>query len=133
MRKWLIIGGAGVAVIVAIVLSNRSTTQANQHIVAVNVPELSEAGRLGQSRFKTFCAECHGANAQGSENGPPLVHQFYHPGHHGDGAFYAAAKNGSRQHHWKFGDMPPVEGIEDVDIDAILVFVREIQHANGIF
>jgi len=124
---------AGVVLAVAIVIGNRTMTRAGQHIVSVSVPELSDAGRLGQSRFKTFCADCHGDSAGGSAKGPPLVHNYYHPGHHGDGAFFVAAKNGSRQHHWRFGDMPPVDGIEEADIAAILTFVREVQSANGIF
>jgi len=102
--------------------------------VDVTVPTLSAVAVRGQAAFAQYCAECHGSSGQGAEGkGPPLLHQFYHPGHHGDAAFVAAARQGTRQHHWGFGDMPPVAGVSDQDLVAIIAFVREMQHANGIF
>jgi hypothetical protein len=43
-----------------------------------------------------------------------------------------AVKNGVRAHHWRFGDMPPVEGVSDEDATKIVAYVRELQRANGI-
>lgn len=83
--------------------------------------------------FERNCAECHGENAAGSENGPPLVHKIYEPGHHGDAAFYLAARNGVRAHHWNFGNMPPRPDVTEPQIAAIVAYVRELQQANGIF
>jgi hypothetical protein len=60
------------------------------------------------------------------------MHKVYVAGHHGDGAFLIAAKNGVRQHHWPFGNMPPVEGIKDEEVAKIVVYVRELQKANGL-
>lgn len=103
-------------------------------IVDVTVPaELSSNAKVGQRAFETKCAECHGTNAAG-QNGvaPPLVHKIYEPSHHGDMAFVLAAKNGVRAHHWKFGDMPPVEGLTQGDVMMIVAYVRELQQANGI-
>jgi len=34
--------------------------------------------------------------------------------------------------HWRFGDMPPVEGLSRRDVAAIVAYVRELQRANGI-
>ncbi|HUS55520.1 MAG TPA: cytochrome c [Thermohalobaculum sp.] len=99
----------------------------------VTVPELSEAGSRGQTAFGAYCASCHGADAGGTGSGPPLIHKIYHPGHHGDMAFVSAARQGSRAHHWSFGNMPPVAGISDAEIADIIIFVREVQQANGIF
>jgi hypothetical protein len=48
-------------------------------------------------------------------------------------AFLLAARQGSRAHHWSFGDMPPVPGVSDAELADIIAFVREVQHANGIF
>ena len=103
-------------------------------IVAVSLPEtLSEQARIGKRAFEAKCAECHGANAAGREGtAPPLVHRYYEPGHHGDAAFMRAAQAGVRAHHWPFGDMPPVEGVTKTDIDKIVIYVRELQRANGI-
>lgn len=102
-------------------------------IVEVTVPQLSDKAKTGEAAFIENCASCHGANAVGQDGvAPPLVHIIYEPSHHGDQAFYLAAKNGVRGHHWPFGNMPPVEGITDQEIADITFYVRELQRANGI-
>ena len=102
-------------------------------MVSVTVPELTEAARLGKGAFDTNCASCHGANAAGRDGiAPPLVHKIYEPGHHGDASFWRAAKTGVRAHHWPFGDMPPVGTVTDEELAVIVLYVRELQRANGI-
>lgn len=64
--------------------------------------------------------------------GPPLIHQIYNPGHHSDQSIYNAMRNGVRQHHWPYGDMPKQEGIGFYEASAIVKFIREVQDANGI-
>ena len=49
-----------------------------------------------------------------------------------DVAFVRAAKLGVRQHHWRFGNMPPVDGIKDQELASIIFYIRELQRANGI-
>jgi len=97
------------------------------------VPELSPEARQGGLLFMGKCASCHGFYAQGTKQGPPLLHPYYNPGHHADPAFYSAIRNGARQHHWGFGDMKPVDGVTDQQIPLIIRYVRELQKANGIF
>lgn len=109
------------------------TATAGSPIVQVNVPELSDTAAAGQAVFKDNCATCHGANASGVEGaGPPLVHVIYEPNHHSDAAFHLAVQRGVRAHHWRYGDMPPVEGVGQEDVENILVYVRTLQRANGI-
>jgi mono/diheme cytochrome c family protein len=96
------------------------------------VPQLSSAAQLGKVAFDESCAACHGTNASGTESGPPLIHKIYEPSHHSDYSFVAAVKTGTRAHHWRFGDMAPVEGVTDKQIEWITRYVREIQRANGI-
>jgi mono/diheme cytochrome c family protein len=94
---------------------------------------LSETAQIGQHAFDAVCAACHGPNAAGREGyGPPLVHRIYEPGHHADAAFFMAVQNGVQAHHWPFGNMPPQEGLTRADVAAIVTYVRELQHANGI-
>lgn len=100
--------------------------------VAVTVPTLSAYAAEGEEAFNTVCADCHGANAAGTDKGPPLVHDIYNPGHHSDEAFFLAAKQGVRQHHWPFGHMPAQPQMTDADLAAIVQYVRELQLANGI-
>jgi mono/diheme cytochrome c family protein len=106
----------------------------SQKTVSVNVktPPLSAVAANGKKAFDANCAQCHGQNAAGTDKGPPLVHDIYNPGHHGDGAFYRAAKQGTPQHHWPYGNMPPQPQVTDDQIAAIVQYVRELQVANGI-
>lgn len=99
----------------------------------LRVPELSPQAQRGRAAFAKNCAACHGATGGGSENGPPLVHRIYEPGHHGDGAFRHAIAQGARAHHWKFGDMPAQPQVTAAETAAMLRFVRDMQQANGIF
>lgn len=99
--------------------------------VAVEVPELTALAQRGARGFETKCAQCHGTNAAGSSNGPPLVHRIYEPSHHGDAAIRRAARFGVRPHHWKFGAMPRVD-VSDRELSAIIAYIRELQRANGI-
>ena len=103
-------------------------------MVDVKLPEtLSAKAEIGKMAYDAKCAVCHGANAVGQDGvAPPLVHKIYEPSHHGDAAFLIAAKNGVRAHHWRFGNMPPVEGVTDGDVKMIVTYVRELQRANGI-
>ena len=89
-------------------------------------------GLDGARLFGQACADCHGADLEGTEQGPPFLDQIYAPGHHADPAFFLAAKVGARSHHWNFGDMPPVAGLTDDQLEAIVAYVRERQRAAGI-
>ena len=103
-------------------------------IASVSVPgTLSARAELGQRTYEANCASCHGPNAAGQKGvAPPLVHVIYEPGHHGDESFQRAVARGVRAHHWRFGNMPRVEGVTRRDVAAIVAYVRELQRANGI-
>ena len=88
---------------------------------------------LGMHVFRNKCADCHGPWAEGTaDKGPPLVHQFYEPNHHNDAAFHRAVQTGTKQHHWQFGDMPPVEGVNRQQAESVIKFLRWWQEQNGI-
>ncbi len=87
----------------------------------------------GQMLFEKYCSSCHGAELNGSDKGPPLVHPFYKPSHHDDKSFYRAALQGVRQHHWEFGDMPPVEGITPKKIDSLVTYIRYYQQKKKLY
>ncbi len=110
------------------------TPLAGDAIVTVQVPaSFSEQEQMGQRAFDAACASCHGTNAQGRQNiAPPLVHKIYEPNHHGDASFLLAAQNGVRAHHWRFGDMPPVQGVTRAEVMDIVAYVRALQRENGI-
>lgn len=99
---------------------------------AVTVPPLTGETLAGANLFTRYCAVCHGAVGDGTDKGPPLIHRVYEPGHHSDVSFVIAVRQGVRAHHWRFGDMPPVDGVGDEEIARIIAFVRAVQRANGI-
>jgi mono/diheme cytochrome c family protein len=110
-----------------------SETAGGQPIVEVKVPALQGAAADGAQLFAANCAQCHGENASGRNGfGPPLVHVIYEPNHHGDLAFQMAVKQGVRAHHWPFGNMAPVPGVGEDDVNKIIAYVRTLQQANGI-
>lgn len=74
-------------------------------------PDFTAIQKVGREAFNNSCAQCHGVNATGTDQGGPLVHRIYEPSHHGDAAFLRAAFYGVKAHHWPFGDMPAAEGI----------------------
>jgi mono/diheme cytochrome c family protein len=106
---------------------------ADSAAVAVKMPALSGQAAIGKRAYDANCIACHGANGAGSENGPPLIHDIYNPGHHPDVAFLAAARRGVPRHHWHFGNMPPQPQVKRDELAAIIRYVREVQEANGIF
>jgi mono/diheme cytochrome c family protein len=88
--------------------------------------------QVGETKFNSSCAACHGKEAAGTDHGPPLVHKIYEPNHHGDPAFQRAVANGVRAHHWEFGNMPKIEGVTPEDVDQIVKYVRWLQRQAGI-
>lgn len=117
----------------AITVWQGSTASAPDSVmVEVQVPELSLKAQRGQVAFEATCAACHGQAAGGTRQGPPLVHDYYNPGHHADEAFRRAVRFGVRRHHWPYGDMPKQPHVSAGEIEAIIAFVRELQAANGI-
>ena len=103
-------------------------------IASVTVPRsLSARAQTGQKIYEANCASCQGKSAAGQDGvAPPLVHIIYEPDHHGDESFQRAVARGVRTHHWRFGDMPPVDGLTRRDVAAFVTYVRELQRANGI-
>ena len=114
--------------------SSDASAEEGVPIVKIEIPgQLSEIAMLGKQAFDIKCAACHAENAVG-QNGvaPPLVHKIYEPNHHGDESFQRAVAMGVRAHHWKFGNMPAIEGLTRADVKAIIAYVRELQRHNGI-
>ena len=95
-------------------------------------PGLMPNPAKGKVLYNQNCASCHGADLKGSDKGPPFLHRIYEPSHHADLAFQLAVKNGSRAHHWHFGDMKPVPGLSPDDVAHVTTYVRSEQRKAGI-
>ncbi len=138
VMKYLVIGffalGIGIPIYNSFVPPGNSNTTSSTNVVkvAVKVPELSEFAKEGKAAFDNNCASCHGSNGSGTENGPPLIHDIYNPGHHADESFLRAVKSGVGQHHWPYGNMPPQPQVSRKEIETIVKYIREVQVANGI-
>lgn len=128
----LVLASLTCAAVLWLLFRGSASEQSLAHQVQITVPQLSGTAAAGKAVFDRNCVACHGANAAGGPGGPPLVHKIYEPGHHGDGSFVAAVRNGVRQHHWTFGSMPPIPGVTDAEVAQIITYVRTLQRANGI-
>ena len=130
----LLLLAAAIGVAGYLYLGEYDNEGAGPPLADVGVPgTLSARAELGKKTYEANCASCHGRNAAGRGGvAPPLVHVVYEPGHHGDESFQRAVARGVRAHHWRFGDMPPVEGLTRRDVAGIVAYVRELQRANGI-
>jgi mono/diheme cytochrome c family protein len=111
---------------------NRMNMPAPQSPTHITLPQFSKTAMVGQQFFNANCAACHGKNATGTDQGPPLLNNIYNPGHHPDAAFFNAAKYGVQQHHWPFGNMPPQPQVSEDQVALIVKYIRELQVANGI-
>ena len=125
-RQYLLLG-----VIVALVLAAcGSSTDGDQGGTGIR-PQDPPLVSLGADLFQASCAGCHGTDVRGTENGPSLLSQVYEPNHHADISFLLAVERGSPAHHWRFGDMPAIDGLGQDDVEAIVAFVRETQRIEG--
>lgn len=101
--------------------------------IAAETIEIPFSLGKGQMLYEQYCSSCHGLQLEGTDKGPSLVHPFYKPSHHGDKAFYRAALQGTKQHHWNFGDMPRVEGITSREMDKLVPYVRYYQQQKKLY
>jgi mono/diheme cytochrome c family protein len=85
----------------------------------------------GTELYAANCASCHGVDLRGTDQGPSHLSIVYEPSHHGDDSFRSAVAQGARAHHWNFGDMPAVPGLDDDEVDAIIAFIRAEQEREG--
>ena len=88
---------------------------------------------VGKSLYDEYCSSCHGLKLDGTDKGPPLIHSLYKPSHHGDQSFYRAALQGVGQHHWEFGDMPPVPGMTRRRMGKLVPYVRYYQQQMKLY
>ena len=118
---------------------NEQRTNAVKHpvestqTITSSLPPTPTEFTMGEAKFNSFCAGCHGAQAGGTDKGPPLVHKIYEPSHHGDFAFQRAAAQGVRAHHWEFGNMPKIDGVTSADVSEIIKYVRWLQRKAKIY
>jgi cytochrome c len=127
VRRSLAVAGA------AVMLSLGSIAMAQMSNAPAPGPGFFPSTAKGKKLFTEKCAVCHGADLRGTDKGPPMLHPVYRPDHHSDVAFQLAVKNGSKQHHWRFGDMAPVPGLTPDDVGHITAFVRQEQRQAKVF
>jgi len=124
------LGGVLFTIVLLLIVGCQQGPQSTAASPAGGVPaELAK----GEALFNSHCAKCHGQGAVGTDRGPSFLNKIYEPNHHGDAAFHLAARGGVRAHHWQFGNMPPVEGVGEADVDEIVRYVRWLQRQAGIF
>lgn len=85
----------------------------------------------GRTLYIQNCSACHGVDLRGTDTGPSFLSIVYEPGHHPDVAFQLAVTRGVQPHHWPFGPMAPVPGLDETDVAAIVAYVRDVQQQEG--
>lgn len=131
-RRFALVAGI-ILVVVGVIIGGRYLIESRARPRGtVVVPEFSSEAKSGEIAFTTYCVSCHGKNAAGSDKGPPLINQIYRPSHHSDFSIVRAVTLGVPQHHWAFGAMPAQPQIGRKQIDQIVLYIRELQKANGI-
>lgn len=90
------------------------------------------SAQQGETLFTANCSGCHGSAGRGTGQGPPLVDNIYRAAHHADITFHWAVKNGVKQHHWAFGNMPPVKNVSPEEVGHIIAYIRQQQRNAGI-
>jgi cytochrome c5 len=139
LSRIMLIGFAGILCWCLLVGCSENGTNARESSTPAPMAPISGEKDLptefkeGESKFNAFCSRCHGAQATGTAQGPPLVHKIYEPNHHADFAFQRAAAQGVKAHHWKFGDMPKIDGVTADDVTQIIGYIRWLQRQAGIF
>ncbi len=98
---------------------------------AESEPVTSAGAEPGAALYQSNCASCHGADLRGTDKGPSHLSIVYEPNHHGDDSFRSAILNGARQHHWNFGDMAAIPGLDDDEIDDVIAYIRSEQQRQG--
>ena len=126
-RVWILVSvmvGGGIIVLGVLSGSQSQTTSAG-----VRDPvEIAQGAEL----YSASCAVCHGVDLEGTETGPPFLNTIYAPNHHADEAFQRAVLGGVVSHHWNYGTMAPVDGLDRSEVALIVEFVRSEQEAAGI-
>ena len=127
MKKYLL-------VILIIFLAGCEAPDPEARQAALHLPPPGFKGNPieGRDLFVSNCSSCHGNYAKGTEQGPPLIDNVYRTAHHADFAFHMAVRDGVRQHHWGFGDMPAAPHISPEDTAHIIAYIRREQSKAGI-
>jgi mono/diheme cytochrome c family protein len=122
------------ATALALLLGGCSLPGDEERLAKQGLPPADFQGQVEEGRglYSLNCAGCHGRLLKGTDQGPPLMHKIYEPGHHADLAFYRAVKDGVTSHHWRFGDMPPQPQVSPKVVAHIIAYVRSRQRQVGI-
>jgi len=131
--KLLFTRGSCITALLSVVTSACSLPQQGESTTKVVVPsaDFIAEEKKGKQLFAKYCSACHGTNAKGTKQGPSLLHKMYNRHHHSDMTFYKAAQYGIYQHHWHFGNMPPVKNITPQQTGHIIKFIRVKQSTTG--
>ena len=118
--------------VLTLALSAMAACDSSQPKPAAGAGAVPAEFQAGEAKFNAHCSACHGPQAAGTQQGPPLVHKIYEPNHHGDAAFLRDAEFGVKAHHWEFGNMPKIEGVSPAEVEQITRYVRWLQRQAGL-
>ena len=85
----------------------------------------------GLVAFAGECVGCHGRLAEGTERAPNLIDRDFGPGVRSDAQLRRAVFEGLPGRRG-YGAMPPFPDLPEHRLERMIIFVRELQRANGI-
>ena len=85
----------------------------------------------GRQIYAAKCAECHGANLEGTSRGPSHLSRVYEPGAPLGREFPPGHQAGLAPAPLELRPMAPVAGLSDADVNAVIAFVRAQQRERG--
>jgi mono/diheme cytochrome c family protein len=86
----------------------------------------------GAAIYGANCAQCHGADLEGTERGPSLLDPAYRSDELTDAAVADAVRNGVAERLWEFGPMPANGALSEAQIDAVIEFLRAEQGSSTV-
>ncbi|BCE00778.1 c-type cytochrome [Marinicellulosiphila megalodicopiae] len=79
------------------------------------------------------CNACHGEKLEGGLKGPPIIFALYSPSSHSDARLDKSIRQGVKQDHWYFGDMPGYPDMSKQDMKQLINFINTSLKMNDFF
>ncbi len=128
----VVLGIGGIVLHMTFSATEHGDTRIAQPILAGSDRSVPSDFSNGHKGYLNSCVSCHGQWAGGTASGPPLVHPYYKPDHHGNVAFYRAIAQGVQAHQLSFGNMPAQSHLSKEQAESIVRFVRWLQRDSGL-
>jgi mono/diheme cytochrome c family protein len=85
----------------------------------------------GEQVYSDYCAACHGADFEGTTQGPSHLDPAFDPELTTDADYEAAIREGAETEDFEFVRMPPIRSLDDQQIADVIAYIRRVQEERG--